>query len=258
MKNWGPTIPACDQLHATKYRGKNESYYESQCRVAGVLADDEEHRANLKDILLNMRFMPGGRIQSAIGSLRSVTAYNCFVSGIIGDSFDDIMDKVKEAGKTMRQGGGIGYDFSTLRPRGDRIVSLDSSSSGPVSFMDIFDATCGTISSSGHRRGAMMGVLRVDHPDIEEFVRAKQNSDKLTNFNISVGVTDEFMQCVKSGELFPLVFDNVVYKKINAKALWDEIMRANWDWAEPGVLFIDRINEENNLSYCEAITATNP
>jgi ribonucleoside-diphosphate reductase alpha chain len=222
------------------------------------MADDEQHRKDFKAILLNQRFMPAGRVQNAMGSPRDVTAYNCFVSGVIEDSMDSIMDKAKEAAETMRRGGGIGYDFSRIRPNGDRIVSLDSSSSGPVSFMRIYDSVCRTIVSAGHRRGAMMAVLRVDHPDIEEFIRAKRNENELTNFNISVGVTDEFMSCVSQDKPFNLQFDGKVYRTINARALWDEIMRSTWDWAEPGVLFLDRINGENPLHYAETIEATNP
>ena len=163
-----------------------------------------------------------------------------------------------EAALTMRRGGGIGYDFSTIRPRGSNIVSLNSRSSGPVSFMQINDAVCKTVSSAGNRRGAQMGVLRVDHPDIEEFIEAKANTDQLTQFNISVGVTDEFMQAVEQDTEFELRFKGEVYKRVKAKALWEKIMRATWDWAEPGILFIDRINERNNLRHCELITATNP
>jgi len=202
--------------------------------------------------------MPAGRVQAAMGSPRDVTAYNCFVSGKIEDSMQSIMGRATEAAETMRRGGGIGFDFSWIRPRGDRIVSLDSAASGPVSFMGIYDAVCQTIMSAGHRRGAMMGVLRVDHPDIEQFIRAKQNQDQLTNFNISISITDEFMQSVIKGSPFYLKFKGKIYKEINAVALWDEIMRANWEWAEPGVLFIDRINEDNPLYYCETIAATNP
>lgn len=183
---------------------------------------------------------------------------NCFVSGVISDDFNDIMEKAKEAGHTMRLGGGIGYDFSTLRPRGSLIKSLGSQSSGPISFMDIFDSVCGTISSAGHRRGAQMGVLRVDHPDIEEFIYAKRNDHKLTRFNISVGITDPFMDAVKNDKDFNLKFHNKVYKTVRARALWEAVMRSTWDWAEPGVLFIDRINSENNLWYCETISTTNP
>ena len=255
---YGPQVQACEELHATKYRLPNESFEEAANRNASAMSDDEDHRQEIKEIFLNQRFMPAGRVQSAMGSPRNVTAYNCFVSGIIEDSMESIMARATEAAETMRRGGGIGYDFSRIRPDGDRIVSLDSSASGPVSFMHIFDAVCRTIVSAGHRRGAMMGVLRVDHPDIEQFIRAKQNQDKLTNFNISVGVTDEFMQAVVKNTPFQLRFNDTVYKEINAVALWDEIMRANWEWAEPGVLFIDRINQDNPLWYCETIEATNP
>ncbi len=258
VSEYGPTVPSCNDLHASKYRLPNESFDECMARISLHMSDNEEHFTTLKEILLNMRFMPAGRIQSAMGSPRDVTAYNCFVSGTIEDSMQSIMEKATQAAETMRRGGGIGYDFSNIRPSGDRIVSLDSSASGPVSFMHIYDAICRTIVSAGHRRGAMMGVLRVDHPDIEEFIRAKRNTTDLTNFNISIGVTDKFMQCVTSDTPFPLTFNDKVYKEINAAALWDEIMRANWDWAEPGVLFIDRINQENPLYYCETIAATNP
>ncbi len=258
VTEYGPTVPTCNDLHASKYRLSNESFEECMARVSLHMSDNEEHFKSLKEILLNMRFMPAGRIQSAMGSPRDVTAYNCFVSGNIEDSMQSIMEKATQAAETMRRGGGIGYDFSNIRPSGDRIVSLDSSASGPVSFMHIYDAICRTIVSAGHRRGAMMGVLRVDHPDIEEFIRAKRNTTDLTNFNISIGVTDEFMNAVINKTEFALRFDGKDYKHIDASALWDEIMRANWDWAEPGVLFIDRINEENPLYYCEEITATNP
>jgi len=267
---YGPTVPLSAEIHADKYRGKNETFDEGCTRFANTLKDDDEHFRELRDILLNMRFMGGGRTQAAIGAPRRVTAFNCFVSGTIEDSFDSIMDRVKEAGQTMRLGGGIGYDFSTLRPRGDNIVSLDSSSSGPLSFMEVYDALCSTVSSSGHRRGAQMGVLRVDHPDIEEFIRVKQNADrydengvlietgKLTRFNLSIGITDEFMEAKRKGEMFSLRFNGRIYKQVDARYLWEEIMRSTWDWAEPGVLFIDTINRMNNLYYCETIAATNP
>ena len=180
------------------------------------------------------------------------------MSGTIEDNSEDIMKKAGEAFQTMRLGGGIGYDFSTLRPNGDLIRSLDSRSSGPVSFMGIFDAVCATVASAGHRRGAQMGVLRVDHPDIEEFVEAKNNSHRLTNFNVSVGITDKFMEAVKSDDVFDLVFRDRVYTTIRARPLWDKILRSTWEWAEPGVLFIDRMNQKNNLWYCETIATTNP
>jgi ribonucleoside-diphosphate reductase alpha chain len=241
-----------------KYRSKGESFKESMVRVVDALKDTEEHYQQFKDILLNQRFLPAGRVQAAMGAPREVTAYNCFVSGTLEDSMNSIMEKAAEAAQTMRLGGGIGYDFSTLRPRGDHIASLDSRSSGPISFMGIFDAICKTIASAGHRRGAQMGVLRVDHPDIEEFIKAKNNSTNLTQFNVSVGVTDEFMDAVINDKMFDLKFEGRRYKTIRAKALWDEILRSTWDWAEPGVLFIDTINKKNNLGYCETIAATNP
>jgi ribonucleoside-diphosphate reductase alpha chain len=256
--NYGPKVKECDDLHATKYRLPNESFEEIAARNAAAMADNEAHRQKLKSIFQEQRFMGAGRVQNAMGSPRNVTAYNCFVSGVVEDSMGSIMQAAKEAAETMRRGGGIGFDFSRLRPRGDRIVSLDSVSSGPVSFMGIFDAVCSTIASVGHRRGAMMTVLRVDHPDIEEFIRAKRNENKLTNFNMSVGVTDAFMEAVQKGTTFDLVFMGRVYNTIDARSLWDEIMRSTWDWAEPGVLFIDRINQDNPLWYTESIAATNP
>jgi len=254
----GPKTRISQEVHASKYRMPGESFKEAQNRFAGTLADDEEHFRQLRDILLEQRFMGGGRTQLAIGSPTATTAFNCFVSSPIEDDFNSIMDGAKEAGKTMRKGGGIGYDFSRLRPKGSLIVSLGSQASGPISFMRIFDSLCKTVSSAGHRRGAQMGVLRVDHPDIEEFIHAKQNSTELTAFNISLGITDEFMECVRDKKMFDLVFEGRVHKQVFAPALWEMIMRSTWDWAEPGVLFIDRINEYNNLWYCETIEATNP
>lgn len=254
----GPTLPISEEIHAQKYRQKGESFREAMTRVADSLKDSDEHFHAVRDILLDMRFMPAGRVQAAMGAARQVTPFNCFVSGTINDSMSGIMEAATNAAETMRLGGGIGYDFSTVRPRGDLIRKLDSQASGPVSFMDIFDAVCGTIAAAGHRRGAQMGVLRVDHPDIEEFIHAKTNLDKLTRFNISVGVTDEFMEAVRNDRDFDLKWDGRVYKTVSARALWNTIMRNTWHWAEPGVLFIDRINDDNNLWYCETIAATNP
>ena len=256
----GPAMPLSQEMDQMKYRQEDESFDGKIKRIARALADDADHRLDLEDILGEMRFLPAGRVQSAIGSTRITTAYNCFVSGEIKDSMDSIMEKASEAAETMRRGGGIGYDFSRIRPRGDLIKSLDSSSSGPISFMGIFDAVCQTISSSGHRRGAQMGVLRVDHPDIEEFVGAKRDNTTLTGFNVSVGITDVFMEALLNEEDdgFDLLFEGQVYKRISARMLWDQIISSTWDWAEPGVLFIDRIHEMNNLWYCEDIAATNP
>ena len=241
-----------------KYRSKGESFKDAMTRVAEALKDNDEHFREFRDILYDMRFMPAGRVQSAMGAPRRVTPYNCFVSMTIPDSMEGIMQAAQEAAKTMQLGGGIGYDFSTLRPSGALIKGLDSRSSGPLSFMGIFDAVCKTISSAGHRRGAQMGVLRVDHPDIVDFIHLKNNSTAMTQFNLSVGVTDKFMEAVKSGGTFDLVFEGRVYDTVDARALWDDILRMTWDWAEPGILFIDRINKKNNLHYCENIAATNP
>jgi len=254
----GPQMKISQEIHAMKYRGEWESYREGVNRFAGALTSSEEEFKTLREIRLPQRFMGAGRTQSTIGSPNLTTAFNCFVSGEVADSFNTIMDRAKESGQTMRKGGGIGYDFSSIRPKGDLITTLGSQSSGPVSFMRIYDSVCQTISSAGHRRGAQMGVLRVDHPDIEEFIHAKQNSTELTAFNISIGVTDEFMQCVVDNKMFALKFEGRVYKMIHAPTLWEMVMRSTFDWAEPGILFIDRINEMNNLYYCETIKATNP
>lgn len=258
----GPQTRVGDYFHAMKYRGEGEAFRESNNRVAAALKDNDPHYHAFREITGAMRFMPGGRIQSAMGAARATTPYNCYVSGTIEDSFvhgeGNIMQRATEAAATMRMGGGIGYDFSTLRPRGASIRKLQSHSSGPISFMNIFDAVCKCVASSGHRRGAQMGVMRVDHPDIEEFLHAKQNTDQLTGFNLSIAVTDEFMEAVRDRRPFFLRWGGEVYKEVDAAALWEAIMRSTWDWAEPGVLFIDAINRLNNLSYCETIAATNP
>lgn len=258
----GPQTAAAEIVDAMKYRERGEDFREAINRVAFGLRDSDEHYKAIRDILLHIRFVPAGRVKNAIGATRETTPYNCYVSGTIADSYVHeigcIMDRAKEAAATMRMGGGIGYDFSTLRPRGAEIGRLGSHSSGPISFMHIFNSVCLATSSSGHRRGAQMGVLRVDHPDVEEFVRAKQNTDQLTGFNISLAVTDEFMNAVMDGKEFKLKFDGKTVRTIDAAALWEKIMRSTWDWAEPGILFIDRINDMNNLWYCEKIAATNP
>src|SRR5580765_82031 len=258
----GPQTQAADRLHAMKYRSPGEDFRESMNRVAFGLKDSDNHYHQTREILLDQRFLPGGRIQSAIGSSKHVTSHNCYVSGTINDSFVEgpgsIMDRAKEAAATMRMGGGIGYDFSTLRPRGELVAKLQSQSSGPVSFMHIYDAVCLATASSGHRRGAQMGILRIDHPDIEEFIHAKNNRDKLVGFNISVAVTDQFMEAIQSGEEFPLRWNGKNYRYVNALELWENLMRSTWDWAEPGVVFIDTINRMNNLYYCETIASTNP
>lgn len=257
-QHYGMTLPLSDEIDRQKYRQVGEDFYSKVVRIADALKDTPEHFEDFKDAMRHMRFLPAGRVQNAMGAARQTTAYNCFVSGIIEDSMDVIMKRAAEAAETMRRGGGIGYDFSRLRPRGELIKSLDSKASGAVSFMGIFDAVCQTIASSGHRRGAQMGVLRVDHPDIEQFITAKHDSTTMTGFNISVGITDEFMNYLDAGKPFPLRFEGKVYKEVDPVALWDMIMRSTYDWAEPGVVFLDRMNEMNNLWYCETLEATNP
>lgn len=262
MTNYGPKTAFADQLHAEKYRGEGEDFREAMTRIAGALSDGNDHFRQFRDIIGNQRFLPGGRIQSAVGAAHDVTPFNCFASGTIEDSMNgdgSIMDRLSQAAETMRMGGGIGYDFSTLRWNGAKIKKLNSESSGPVSFMELYNALCKVISSKGHRRGAQMGVLRIDHPDIEEFIRAKHNEDRLTGFNMSIAVTDAFMQAVVGGDTrFDLCFNGEVVKMVNPQVIWEMIMRSTWDWAEPGVIFIDQINRMNNLWFCERIATTNP
>ena len=254
----GPKLAFSNEIDETKYRQKGEDFHGKCSRIAKALGDSDNHRDKFEDILLNQRFLPAGRVQNAMGAVRQTTAYNCFVSQPIEDSMESVMSAATAASETMRKGGGIGYDFSLLRPRGDLIKSLDSKSSGPISFMGIFDAVCQTISSSGHRRGAQMGVMSIEHPDIMEFITCKHNSTSLQGFNISVGVTENFMWHLENDVPFDLKFQGKVYETVDPKLLWDTIMRSTWDWAEPGVLFLDAINDDNNLAYCEDIAATNP
>lgn len=252
-------------VYQEKYLQEGETFEQGCNRVAGALSDGPDHFRRCKEVLFDQRFLPGGRVFAAVGSARQTTAFNCYVSRTIEDSMKGIyQDALWEAAQTMRLGGGIGYDFSTLRPAGDLITTLQSTSCGPVGndnhpgFMDVYDASCSTIRSAGHRRGAQMGCLRVDHPDIEYFIRAKRNLNRLRNFNVSVLITNEFMDAVINDKPFQLKFDGRVYKTISAVNLWNEIMRSAWDYAEPGVLFIDKINERNNLREVETIAATNP
>lgn len=206
----------------------------------------------------DLAFLPAGRIIAGAGTGRTVTLFNCFVMGRIEDDLSSIFDSVKEAALTMQQGGGIGHDFSTLRPSGALVRSVGAGASGPVSFMDVWDAMCRTIMSAGQRRGAMMGTMRCDHPDIEIFIDAKSDASRLRNFNLSVLVTDAFMAAVRADADWNLVFEGRVFRTVRARDLWARIMRATYDYAEPGVIFIDRINARNNLAYAEEIRATNP
>jgi len=203
-------------------------------------------------------FLPGGRILAGAGSGRAVTLFNCFVMGAVEDDLGSIFENVKEAALTMQQGGGIGHDFSTLRPKGALVASIGADASGPVSFMDVWDAMCRTIMSAGARRGAMMATLRCDHPDVELFIDAKRDPARLRNFNLSVLVTDAFIAAVEDDAPWDLVFAGKVYRTLPARQLWDRLMRATYEFAEPGVIFIDRVNAMNNLAYCETIHATNP
>jgi ribonucleoside-diphosphate reductase alpha chain len=275
----------------TKYRytdngARERTIADTWRRLARTLAAVEPHDAQgweqrFLSILHDFRFLPGGRIQAGAGTARNVTLFNCFVMGTIEDSIPGIFSALQEAALTMQQGGGIGVDFSTLRPRGTPAKGAGNIASGAVSFMQIWDAMCGTILSTGARRGAMMATLRCDHPDIEEFVTAKHASGQLRRFNLSVEITDAFIAAVRGDEKWPLLFPATAFdgdgetvlrdwpgaaapiacrvvKRIRARDLWRRILRAAYDYAEPGVLFIDRINRLNNLWYREQLTATNP
>ncbi|PPR79050.1 MAG: Vitamin B12-dependent ribonucleoside-diphosphate reductase [Alphaproteobacteria bacterium MarineAlpha3_Bin5] len=231
-------------------------------RVSKTLASIEKDpiawEQNFFSILEDFKFLPAGRILAGAGSKRKVTLFNCFVMGTIPDDISGIFQSLKEAALTMQQGGGIGYDFSTLRPKGAPVKGVGADASGPLSFMDVWDSMCRTIMSAGSRRGAMMATLRCDHPDIEHFIEAKEQPDKLRMFNLSVLVTDKFMQAIKENSLWELKFDGITYKTLPARVLWEKIMNATFNYAEPGVIFIDRVNRQNNLNYCEKIQATNP
>ena len=261
--------PISQTIWDMKYRFKtpegtpiDETVEDSWRRVARALAQGEAQPDIWEDrfysALEDFRFLPAGRILAGAGTGRSVTLFNCFVMGTIEDSMAGIFDGLKEAALTMQQGGGIGYDFSTIRPKGAKVAGVGADASGPLSFMDVWDAMCRTIMSAGSRRGAMMATMRCDHPDIEDFISAKQDPARLRMFNLSVLVTDAFMDAVKADGPWDLVFDGTVYHTVLARDLWNRIMRATYDYAEPGVIFIDRINQRNNLAYAEEISATNP
>ena len=262
-------MPISQQIWDMKYRLKDQNgaflehtVEDTWRRIAVALskaeANPKKWESIFYDSLTDFKFLPAGRIIAGSGTARNVTLFNCFVMGVIPDSMSGIFDMLKEAALTMQQGGGIGYDFSTIRPKGSIVKGIAADASGPVSFMDVWDSMCRTIMSAGSRRGAMMATMRCDHPDIEEFIAAKSDSKKLRMFNLSVLVSDAFMEALKNGEDWRLTFNDKIYKVIKAADLWDKIMRATYNYAEPGVIFIDRINEANNLRYCETITATNP
>ena len=226
--------------------------------LAAVEAEPGRWEQPFYEALEGFRFLPAGRILSGAGTDRRVTLFNCFVMGDIADDLGSIFDNLREAALTMQQGGGIGYDFSTLRPKGAPVQGVGADASGPLSFMDVWDAMCRTIMSAGARRGAMMATMRCDHPDIEDFIAAKRQAGRLRNFNLSVLATDPFMAAVQADADWQLVFGGRVHRTVRARALFDSITRATYDYAEPGVIFIDRINARNNLAYCETIHSTNP
>lgn len=277
--------PISKSIWESKYRDETDAKVEDTWRrVARALASVEAQphiwEKRFYDALSDFRFLPGGRILAGAGTSRRVTLLNCFVMGRIEDSIDGIFEALKEGAVTMQEGGGVGYDFSTLRPQGARAQGAGNVASGPVSFMRIWDAMCGTILSTGARRGAMMATLRCDHPDIEEFIDSKATPGTLRNFNLSVLVTDDFMTAVRSDAEWLLVFPSSapaseetvlrrwpgfpglvpcrIHRRLRARELWSRIMRATYDHGDPGVLFIDRINRLNNLAYREEIGATNP
>jgi len=281
-----PQAISAEVLRDKYAKGDEKTVDDVLARVARALAqaEREDQRTHWEERFLRALqggFIPAGRIQSAAGTGLAATLINCFVQPV-GDSIrhdedghPGIYNALAEAAETMRRGGGVGYDFSRIRPQGAWVAATQSNASGPVSYMRVFDRSCETVESAGSRRGAQMGVLRCDHPDIEAFIHAKDQGD-LKNFNISVGVTDVFMQAVKDGTEVELVHraepgpaikaagawqrddGQWVYRKLPARMLWDQVMRSTYDHAEPGVLFLDAINRDNNLAYCEAITATNP
>ncbi|MEN8838631.1 MAG: ribonucleotide reductase N-terminal alpha domain-containing protein, partial [Celeribacter marinus] len=261
--------PIAEQIWDMKYRFKEAggapldlSVEDSWRRVARALASVEADATMWEDkfyhALEDFKFLPAGRILAGAGTERSVTLFNCFVMGTVPDTMGGIFDMLKEAALTMQQGGGIGYDFSTIRPKGAGVSGVAADASGPLSFMDVWDSMCRTIMSAGSRRGAMMATMRCDHPDIEDFISAKQDAARLRMFNLSVLITDPFMDAVKADGPWELTFGGKVYHTVQARDLWNKIMKGTYDYAEPGVIFIDRINAMNNLAYCETIAATNP
>jgi ribonucleoside-diphosphate reductase alpha chain len=258
------------EIWNAKYRFLNEGsggdadIQSTWSRVAAAVAETEPARArrrwreHFEEALSDFKFLPAGRILAGAGTGRTVTLFNCFVMGSIPDNLDGIFEHLREAALTMQQGGGVGMDFSTIRPSGAPVRGVGARASGPLSFMDAWDAMCRTVMSAGQRRGAMMACLRIDHPDIEAFIDAKRDPARLRNFNVSALVTDAFMAALAADQDWPLQFDGSIHRTVRARDLWARLMRATYDAAEPGVIFIDRVNAANNLAYCEKISATNP
>lgn len=262
--------PLAGEIWSSKYNfkpaaGSGDGTLEGTwSRVATALAEAEvpslraPMRERFEAALHDHRFLPAGRILAGAGTARTVTLFNCFVMGRIPDDLGGIFAHVREAAITLQQGGGVGMDFSSIRPAGAAVKGVDADASGPLSFMDVWDAMCRTILSAGQRRGAMMGCLRIDHPDIGAFIDAKRDGARLRNFNLSVLVPDAFMAALAADADWPLVFEGQTMGSVRATELWGRLMRATYDAAEPGVIFIDRVNAQNNLSYCETILASNP
>lgn len=248
-----------NQLFEDKYCPKYMGRSEALTKVAKRLSSNSQEERRFDDILQRGFFYPGGRVLAAFAAERNTTPYNCFVSETIDDSMEGIMRAVGRAAQVLRRGGGIGYDFSTIRYRGAPIKSFDTSASGPLSFISVFEHMARTVTSAGERRGAQMGVMRIDHPDIEDFIQAKCcEPSPFRMFNFSVGVTDAFIVALREKKKFPLKWNGEVIREVDAVGLWKLIMDCTWDWSDPGTLFLDRINEWNNLYYCERIAATNP
>jgi ribonucleoside-diphosphate reductase alpha chain len=263
-------VAIAEEIWTAKYRfNDNEregdsSFADTAERVAKAIAAVESTEvralweARFRDAVADFRFIPAGRILAGAGTERAVTLFNCFVMGSIPDSLDGIFEHLKQAALTMQQGGGVGMDFSTIRPSGSPVLGVAADASGPLTFMDCWDSMCRTVHSAGQRRGAMMGCLRIDHPDIEAFIDAKREPARFRNFNLSALVTDAFMTALGGDSDWPLVFGGKTFRTVRARELWDRLMRATYDVAEPGVIFVDRVNDQNNLAYCETISASNP
>jgi ribonucleoside-diphosphate reductase alpha chain len=263
-------VALAEEIWTAKYRFKTDdgagdsNFAETAARVARAVAavESPKQRAlweeRFREAIESLRFIPAGRVLAGAGTERSVTLFNCFVMGTIPDSLGGIFEHLKEAALTMQQGGGVGMDFSTIRPSGSPVHGVGADASGPLSFMDCWDSMCRTVHSAGQRRGAMMGCLRIDHPDIDKFIDAKRDAARFRNFNLSVLVPDSFMTALGSDSDWPLVFGGETVRTVRARELWEKLMRATYDVAEPGVIFVDRVNEQNNLAHCETISASNP
>jgi ribonucleoside-diphosphate reductase alpha chain len=263
-------VALAEEIWIAKYRFKtdegsgDDSFAATAERVARAVAAAEaleirgKWERSFREAIQDFRFIPAGRVLAGAGTDRAVTLFNCFVMGTIPDSLDGIFEHLKQAALTMQQGGGVGMDFSTIRPSGSPVKGVAADASGPLTFMDCWDSMCRTVHSAGQRRGAMMGCLRIDHPDIEAFIEAKRDPARFRNFNLSVLVTDAFMSALGSDSDWPLVFGGETARIVRARELWEKLMRATYDVAEPGVIFVDRVNAQNNLAHCETISASNP